>query len=287
MVIGPVGGGLTSPTAFAAEEGTEPLFMRLRRLDRLRLAHDPLLRRTYEEAACVLAVAPYVLEHLAHLSIRRFAMMSETGLEVLPPSIDRRGRTGPVKALFVGRLVRTKGARDAIRAMALCADLPLTLDIVGDGPDRAACEALAERVGVAGRVAFHGRLPRAVVDQRYAAADLFVFPSYREPSGNVVFEAMGHGLPLIVCDRGGPGAAVDPKCAIRLPVTTPEALARDVAAAMRRLVTDETLRLTMGRAARRHVERTALWPAKIARMNALFEQLAALPSPRTKLTSDA
>lgn len=46
-VLGPVGGGLTSPSAFAEQE-TDPWYQRLRRLDRWRLLHDPWLRSTYE-----------------------------------------------------------------------------------------------------------------------------------------------------------------------------------------------------------------------------------------------
>ena len=56
-----------------------------------------------------------------------------------------------------------------------------------------------------------------MIDDFYRAADVFVFPSYREPGGNVVFEAMSFGLPLVVGDRGGPGSAVDERSGIRVP----------------------------------------------------------------------
>jgi glycosyltransferase involved in cell wall biosynthesis len=278
VVIGPVGGGLNSPAAFAAEETTDPWFMRLRGLDRLRLRHDPLLRRTYEGAACVLGIAQYVEESLRHLRIQRFEIMPDVGIDHVPPPVDRRRRAGPVRALFVGRVVRTKGAREAIRAISMCAELPLTLDIVGDGADRAACEALVAELGVADRVRLHGRQPREAVDRFYKAADIFVFPSYREPGGSVVLEAMGHSLPVIVCDRGGPGATASECCAIKLPVTTPDALARDVATALRRLATDKRLRLAMGRAAHEHLQRTALWEHKIDRASSLFEELVTVTS---------
>lgn len=273
VVIGPVGGGLHSPPAFAVEEGTDPWFVRLRRFDQMRLQHDPMLKRTYTEAACVLGIAPYVAEKLAGLTLKRFMVMSETALVEAPAAIDRSNRIGPIRALFVGRLVRTKGAREAIRAMFLCSDLPLELDIVGNGPDREACEALVSEMGLGGRVRFHGSQPRDVVMRFYEKADIFVFPSYREPGGNVALEAMGHSLPLIVCDRGGPGAATDDSCAMKLRVTTPDALARDVASALRLLATDRKLRLSMGRAAYIHVQKTALWDQKIKLMSTLYSEL--------------
>ena len=37
-------------------------------------------------------------------------------------------------------------------------------------------------------------------------SDLFVFPSFREPSGRVISEALTWGLPVITTNRGRPGA---------------------------------------------------------------------------------
>lgn len=273
FVIGPVGGGLSSPAGFAADEDTAPWFMALRRLDGFRRRRDPLLRRTYETADCVLGIADYVREELIDIPLRRFEVMSETGLDEIPPAIDRSGRSGPVRLLHVGRLVRTKGARDVIRAMAMLKGLPVRLDIVGDGPERAECERLIEGFGLGQRVTLHGWRPKAEVAEFYRQADIFVFPSYREPGGNVALEAMGHSLPLIVVDRGGPGSATDDTCAIRLPVSTPEALARDVSEAIRLLCHDPMLRYRMGNAARHHVAKTALWAAKLDRMDRIYAEV--------------
>ncbi|MGN6487374.1 MAG: glycosyltransferase family 4 protein [Devosia sp.] len=276
VVLGPVGGGLRSPAAFAAEEGRDPWFVRLRGLDRFRLRHDPLLRRTYEEADCVLGIASYVREHLQELRIRRFEAMPDVAIEQAPAPVDRRrDATLPVRALFVGRLVRTKGVVEIIRAMAMCRDLLLVLDVVGEGPERQRCEALVAALHLESTVTFHGRVPRAAVDGFYERADIFVFPSYREPGGSVVLEAMSRSLPLIVCDRGGPAATTSPECAIRLPAITPEQLATDVAAALRRLATDPALRLAMGQAAHAHLCSTGLWAQKISRAGELYRELAA------------
>ncbi|SFV27668.1 Glycosyltransferase involved in cell wall bisynthesis [Devosia crocina] len=275
LVVGPVGGGLKSPAAFAQQEGTDPWFVRLRGLDEARLRFDGLLRRTYESADCVLGIAPYVSEKLRDLTIKRLEIMSETAILSVPAPVTRPDREQTVRALFVGRLVRTKGAREAIRALALCADLPLELDIVGAGPDGEACTELARNAGVLDRVRFHGAQPRDSVSRFYRNADIFVFPSYREPGGNVTLEAMSYGLPVIVCDRGGPGNAVSASAGFRLPVTTPDALANDVADAMRQMVLDPALRRRCGEEGYAHVQRTALWDHRLARMETIFADLVA------------
>lgn len=278
FVMGPVGGSLQSPPAFAAEEGTAPWYVGLRRVDSLRIRHDRPLRRTYEQASCVLGIAPYVKDFLAGTSLQRFEIMSETGIDEIPAAIDRSGRAGDAaRLLFVGRLVRTKGARDAIRALASI-EPPVVLDIVGAGPDRVACEALSTELGLAGRVRFHGRLPREQVAEFYRAADIFVFPSYREPGGNVVFEAMAHGLPLIVSDIGGPGNVVDESCGVRLHPVSPDQYARDLADAVTRLVTGGELRRRLGDAARRRVAEVALWDSKAAQLDAVYADVLAAHS---------
>jgi glycosyltransferase involved in cell wall biosynthesis len=269
-IIGPVGGSINAPPGFAGEKDFAPWYVRLRRLDRLRMRLDPMLRNTYEGACCVVGIAPYVKDFLQGRSIRRFEVMADTGIESLPKPVDRSTRSGRVRLLYVGRLVRTKGVRDAIRAMVLLGDLPAFLDVVGDGVDRAPCEALATELGLAHRVIFHGRRPRDQVEDFYRAADIFVFPSYCEPGGNVVFEAMGCGLPLVVSDIGGPGSSVDETCGIRIHPVTPDQYARDIAAAIRRLVEGRELRLSLGDGARQRAADIALWDRKVDHLDSLY-----------------
>lgn len=277
-LIGPVGGSLESPRGFVDQE-TGPWYLRLRKLDRWRLRHDRPLRTTYEDASCVLGIADYVREALTGLRVRRFEVLSETGLTSMPAAGERQPAAiptndKPLRLLFVGRVIRTKGARDLVAAVARLGDLPVRADVVGDGFDLQECRRLAAILGVTDRVTFHGRQARDQVDEFYRGADIFVFPSYREPGGNVVFEAMGHSLPLIVCDRGGPSAAVDGECAISLPAMDPEQLAGDLARAIRELAGDPARRDRMGQAARRRLEEVGLWEGKVDRATELYREIS-------------
>jgi glycosyltransferase involved in cell wall biosynthesis len=276
-VVGPVGGSLGAPDGFSEEQDGSPWYVGLRRLDRLRIRLDPLLGATYDGACCVIGIAPYVRDFLRARSLRRFEVMSETGIERVPGPIDRSTRASPVRLLYVGRLVRTKGARDAIRALSQLRDLAVVLDVVGDGFDRRACETLAAEAGVSGRVFFHGWQAREKVYDFYRAADIFVFPSYCEPGGNVAFEAMGYGLPLVVSDRGGPGSAVNETCGIRVRPVTPEQFARELAAAIRRLVENREARLSLGVGARKRVADIGLWDRKIDQLGVLYTEVMKQP----------
>lgn len=86
---------------------------------------------------------------------------------------------------------------------ALPADFDWQLWLAGDGPARAACEAMSARLGLTPRVKFLGFLrdPSAV----YGAADLAVHASRSESLSNFLIEAQAHGLPAVAYEAQGIG----------------------------------------------------------------------------------
>lgn len=278
-VIGPLGGALPTPPALATESAKSPWYTHLRKIDGLRLRHDPALRASYAGAGLVLGVAPYVRERLAPIPLRAYANMLELGIDGLPEPAPPAAPGRPLRLLHVGRAIRTKGLRDVIRALGQLPDLPdLTLTSAGTGEDLAACQQEAERLGLSGRVRFLGLLPRAEVEALYQQSDLFVFPSFREPAGNVLFEAMRWGLPVISADYGGPQFIVDDSCGLKVPVGPPDQFAADIAAAIRRLAGDAALRQRLGAGARARVMQER-WPEKAARLEDLYRQTLARGQP--------
>lgn len=267
-VMGPLGGSLTTPPGFEQEMDKAKWYTRLRALDSFRLRHDPWLRRSYKNADLVMGVAPYVRDHLAEIPLKRYANVLELGIDDVVPSGHRPpAKAGSLRLLHVGRGVRTKGLRDAIRAMALLKDrIDLTLTSAGEGEDIDICRLEAAQLGVADRVQFLGLRPRSEIEALYAQSDVFLFPSFREPAGNVLYEAMRWGLPVITAARGGPDFIVDESTGIRVPVTTPDRFAQDIALAIERLAADTALRQRMGDAGRAKVARDGLWPIKAQRM---------------------
>lgn len=275
-IIGPLGGALDTPAAFQGEMGAAPVFTRLRALDAFRFRHDPWLRASYSKAACVLGVAPYVRDVLGAVPLQRFEPVLELGIDDLAPLQARPLQPGQLKLLHVGRGVRTKGLRDAVRAMARLRDLPgVTLTSAGFGEEIALCQAEAQALGVADRITFLGRQPREAVEALYASHDVFLFPSFREPAGGVLYEAMRHGLPVITAARGGPDHIVDAASGIRIPVTDPKQFAADIAAEVRGLAGDPARVADLGAGAQKKVAHEGLWPAKADRMVALYQSILA------------
>ncbi len=273
-VLGPLGGSLDTPEGFLAECRSAAWYTQLRSLDRWRLKRDRLLKHSYAGAAAVLGVAPYVGELLSPARPRRFEVISELGIDSLAPVHRRQPKRGVLRLVHVGRGVRTKGLRDAIRAIALVPkELDVRLQVAGRGQEISICRAEAERLGVEDQVQFLGQVPRADVETLYAQADAFLFPSFREPSGSVIFEALRHGLPVITADRGGPGYVVNESCGLKVPAHTPEQLATDLCEAIKTLAWDVDLRIRLAEGARQRVQAIGLWSNKIQWLVGLYGEL--------------
>ena len=123
-----------------------------------------------------------------------------------PPSRPPAPLPAGPALVTVGHLVARKRHADVLRALAVLSERHPTLRyaIVGDGPERAALEALATRLGIAERVEFCGQLDPVQALQRMRRCTLFAMPSTEEAFGVAYIEAMAAGLPAIGC-RGEPG----------------------------------------------------------------------------------
>lgn len=97
--------------------------------------------------------------------------------------------------LFVGNEFDRKGLANAIAAVRQINREDIVLLVIG-GDDPAPYARLAKEMGVLRHVRFLGH--REGIDDLYAAADIFVFPSLYEASSVAVLEAAAAGLPLVL-----------------------------------------------------------------------------------------
>ncbi len=91
---------------------------------------------------------------------------------------------------------------DILKTIHVVAEkIPVTLLLVGDGPERSGAEIWARENGIADRVRFLGKIEAIV--PLLSIADLMIMPSNAESFGLAALEAMACGVPVIVTNTGG------------------------------------------------------------------------------------
>jgi glycosyltransferase involved in cell wall biosynthesis len=169
---------------------------------KLRL-YQALECRAMRRLACTIAVSNFVRNWLVRKGLAANQVrVVHNGYEPGPvaTTLDRDSLgipAGAVVYLFAGRLAQGKGVRECVEALRGI-DRAFAL-IVGDGPLRAECEALARHAGV--RAHFTGVQPD--VAPYYRLADAVVLPSRMEALPMTLIEAAAHAKPAIATNAGG------------------------------------------------------------------------------------
>jgi glycosyltransferase involved in cell wall biosynthesis len=210
--------------------------------DHLITVHEPLRRLSLERG-----VAPD----------RISVVMNSADEAIFDPARHQRRRfmeDGVLRLVHHSNLQRIYGMEPAVEAIArLGAEVPLRLDVYGDGPARGAIEGAIARTQTGDRVHLHGRVPIDDLPGLLAGSDVGLVPSLHEPYleyslSTKLLEYVAMGLPVIASDlatfrehfsddallfvRGGdPAALAD---AVRQVVSDPGAAAARAAEARRR-----------------------------------------------------
>lgn len=160
----------------------------------------------------------------------------------------------PHTILAVGRLVTKKGYDYLLRAAQVLQQrgVAFTIDLVGDGEERASLEKLAAQLGVRHRLNFRGWLTPAETRVAMTQGTILVHPSDGLGDGlpNVIREAMALGTPVVASDVAGIPDALADGCGLLVPPKDVRALAD----ALERLLGDAALRASIAARARERVE---------------------------------
>jgi glycosyltransferase involved in cell wall biosynthesis len=221
---------------------------------------SPIMRRVLARADSILVASPNYLASSAELEgFRSKCRVVPYGLNLQEwaPNADTLRKAAHIRAqypgpivLSVGRLVYYKGFDVVIEATQGAAS---TLLIVGDGPLRGDLEAKVRAHGLDGKVVLVGEVEGSLLPY-YLAADVFVLASVArsEAFGIVQLEAMACGLPVVntALDSGVPFVSRHEDSGL----TVPPGDARELAAAIGRLLGDSKLRKQYGERGRARVE---------------------------------
>jgi glycosyltransferase involved in cell wall biosynthesis len=202
-------------------------------------------------AAAVVTVSRHNVAHLRERLPQVDIRYIPNGVALCDPAPDQPAGS----LLFVGRLVAKKGVDTLLEAMAVVhRRVPgARLQIVGDGPQRPALEAQAQRLGISSVVRFCGALAGDDVDDAYRRAVAVVAPCRVDATGDrdglptVLLEAMARGVAVISTSVVGiPELIAHGETGLLAPPDDPGALAE----AILQMVGDAPLRQRLAAAGR-------------------------------------
>jgi glycosyltransferase involved in cell wall biosynthesis len=173
--------------------------------------------------------------------------------------------------LSVGNLIPVKGHELLLRAFSSMRNQfpKLSLEIIGDGPERPRLQQLANEQGIAGKVNFRGRQSRRQVADAMRRATIFALPSRYEGLGCVYLEAMSAGRPAIGCLGQGIDEVIEPGvngCLIK-----PDDL-QQLTDTLTSLLQQPKARQKMGAAARRSILQSYTLGEQAARLYRLYQE---------------
>lgn len=177
-----------------------------------------------------------------------------------------------IRIISTSRFIALKNVACIVQALNY---VPEKYDIecimVGKGPELDNVKKMA--ASCPHKITFLKHMPRQEVLNQLTQADIFITPSLKDACNLTLLEAMTVGLPIICLNWSGMAISTDDSCAIRLPVTNPEQMPKDMAAAIIKLIENPDLRERLGREARMRVKTLFNWDAKGDFFENLFKKL--------------
>lgn len=283
FVWGPVGGTQNYPWRFLKYAGfSGAITESLRNLvNSWQLRTSIRARRAGRVSSRVLAASSTIRRDLHKLGIDDAEQILETGLPSKVSFAPRRhgDRSGPLRLLWIGAIEPRKALPVLLEAMAQApSHLPMEVTVIGRGKSLRGWQKLAARLGIGNQCHWRGVVDHGEALAAYRDADVFVFTSLRDTSGNVVLEALASGLPVVCFDHQGVSDMVTAECGIKVPVTNPAEGVAGFREALTLLASDVELRQRLGEGASQRAQYYH-WDKQGERFNQVYGGVLGMPEP--------
>jgi teichuronic acid biosynthesis glycosyltransferase TuaC len=228
----------------------------------------------YRLACSVICVSEKVRDQViagAAAPVNTTVMYNGVDPEMFSPA-DRESDSSVI--LSVGNLIPVKGHELLLRAFAAIHNQfsNVTLEIIGDGPERSHLQRLAGEQNIANKVHFRGRQSRLQIADAMRRATVFALPSRYEGLGCVYLEAMASGKPVIACLGQGIDEVIEH--AVNGCLVKPGDL-QELVDTLKRLLENADVRKKMGDAARRTILQGYTQAEQAARLFRLYRECGA------------
>ena len=266
VIWGPVGGGQITPKALRCYESNQFVAAFRAAVNRSCL-WNPFYKKAVRSYHKVYCINRETRDQIRQVIGKEVELLPELALREEFRNLPLEEKENPVlKIVFVGRLIGKKGVAFLIDALAgMPENMPWELQIYGDGAQREQIRQKIEASKISDHVTLMGNRPMSRIAEAYRQADVFVLPSLRETSGNVLLEAMAHGVPVVGFDTSFCSQLKEMDCGIFVDTDQPlEQIRQDFCQAVVDLGRDAGLRKQKGRNGYNWVNRDFTWEKKFA-----------------------
>ena len=201
VIWGPMGGAQVTPRPLKVYEKNQ-LVASFRVFVNKSCSWNPFYKKALRSYYKIYCINNETQKQISRIVGKDVPLMPELALRDEYKNLPiRKGNNDILKIVFVGRLIGKKGIAFLVDALSLMpTDMNWELLIFGDGDDRALIEKQIADSGIGKNVKLMGNRPLNQIAEAYQQADVFVLPSLRETSGNVLLEAMAYAVPIVAFD---------------------------------------------------------------------------------------
>lgn len=181
-----------------------------------------------------------------HARFRVVPNAVDPALYASTPAALARDAAGRARVLVVSGLHAVKNVGTLLHAVARVAGRrrDLHVDVIGDGPERGACERLIAELGLGALVTLHGYRDKAEIAERLRTASFLVLPSRTETFGVAAVEALAAGRPVLAARVGAIPELIDDDAGMLVDSPSEAALADGLDAMLDRFASFDPVRLS-------------------------------------------
>ena len=264
VIWGPMGGAQVTPRPLKVYEKNQ-LVASFREFVNKSCSWNPFYKKALRSYYKIYCINNETQKQISRIVGKDVPLMPELALRDEYKNLPiRKGNNDIFKIVFVGRLIGKKGIAFLVDALSLMpTDMNWELLIFGDGDDRGLIEKQIADSDIGKNVKLMGNRPLNQIAEAYQQADVFVLPSLRETSGNVLLEAMAYAVPIVAFNTSFCAQLNEQKCGIFVNTNQElEGIRDEFCNALVRLARDRQLCEDLGKNGYKFVNDELTWTKK-------------------------
>ena len=200
-ILGPVGGGQCTPKALKCYEKNKAI-EKTREIINNNISHSKCYKKAIRNFDDVYAINSETENLLSNVLGKRCKLCEELAIAKSFSSLNiKEKNNSEIQVLFVGRLIEKKGLMLLIDIFKkIDKNENLHLSIYGNGPLESKIKNEIKSNNLDNMITVKGKVEYTKIINAYKNANIFIMPSLRETSGNVLIEALASKIPVIALD---------------------------------------------------------------------------------------